>query len=84
MKFIKTRCFLWKGDLYLLPAQQSTPKGSSRKVGNRRLHCSTYVSHGTLLKNKLKRIAKSNGGNAVMTYKRDIHAKFPSENKKER
>lgn len=64
-----------------MPTQQSTPKGSSRKVGTKRMKCSAYTARGNLLKNKLKRIMQSNGMVAVASYKHDIHARFPSENK---
>lgn len=64
-----------------MPTQQNVKKGSSRKVGNRKLHCSAYVARNSLMKNKLKRIARSNGLAALESYKRDKNKPFPSENK---
>ncbi len=64
-----------------MPKQQGAPHGSSRKVGNRKTHCSAYIARNSLMKNKIKRILQSNGITAAMTYKQDIHKRFPSENK---
>jgi hypothetical protein len=62
-----------------MPEQQNVKKGSSRKIGNRKRHCDIYRNHGTLLKNKIKRILRSNGITAASSYRRDPNAKFPKE-----
>ena len=62
-----------------MPEQQNVKKGSSRKIGNRKDHCKRYRDHGTLLKNKIKRILRSNGMTAASSYRRDPSAPFPKE-----
>ena len=63
-----------------MPKKQSNaPKGSSRKVGNRKTHCDRYKAKNSLMKNKIKRISKSNGLKAVEVYRRDKTKQFPKE-----
>lgn len=66
---------------YELPKQTNVQKGSSRKVGNHKAHCERYRQRGSLLKNKIKKIAKSNGLKAVESYRHDPTRKFPKEEK---
>jgi len=61
-----------------MPKQENVKKGSSRKCGKRKKHCEQYRLHGTLLKNKIKRIRQSNGERAVTSYRRDPTAPFPA------
>lgn len=64
-------------------ADRQKKSGGARKIGRclRKNSKQNYKAHGRRTKNKLRRIARSNGDAAVKSYRKDPRANFPTSRK---